>query len=155
MKPPLDGRELFIFEVPLKGLAKLEVEVTNLSAKAGKGEVVGVVKPFPSVGHGPSILKKVASIRVLHQVSDVENFGCYPLRKRVSCTAGLSALVLLFILFCGKDPGRWSTRDFAYSSNDFLNLSYLLDGNGYRLGLLTNLNLLTLMDGPMDLIFKP
>ncbi|KAK4730781.1 hypothetical protein R3W88_023769 [Solanum pinnatisectum] len=72
--------ELFIFEVPMKGLAKLEVEVTNLSAKAGKGEVVGA-SSF-SVGHGPSILKKVASLRMLHQVSDVENFGCYPLRKR-------------------------------------------------------------------------
>ncbi|XP_075085926.1 uncharacterized protein LOC107782497 [Nicotiana tabacum] len=72
--------ELFIFEVPLKGLAKLEVEVTNLSAKAGKGEVVGA-SSF-SVAHGPSILKKVASLRMLHQVSDVENFGCYPLRRR-------------------------------------------------------------------------
>ncbi|CAN4121397.1 unnamed protein product [Withania somnifera] len=72
--------ELFIFEVPLKGLAKLEVEVTNLYAKAGKGEVVGA-SSF-SVGHGPSILKKVTSLRMLHQVSDVENFGCYPLRKR-------------------------------------------------------------------------
>ncbi|KAH0635119.1 hypothetical protein KY284_037905 [Solanum tuberosum] len=72
--------ELFVFEVPMKGLAKLEVEVTNLSAKAGKGEVVGA-SSF-SVGHGPSILKKVASLRMLHQVSDVENFGCYPLRKR-------------------------------------------------------------------------
>ncbi|KAM3341348.1 putative protein isoform X1 [Capsicum galapagoense] len=72
--------ELFIFEVPLKGLAKLEVEVTNLAAKAGKGEVVGA-SSF-SVGHGPSILKKAASLRMLHQVSDVENFGCYPLRKR-------------------------------------------------------------------------
>ncbi|XP_050374958.1 uncharacterized protein LOC126792594 [Argentina anserina] len=30
--------ELFIFEVPRKGPAKLEVEVTNLAAKAGKGE---------------------------------------------------------------------------------------------------------------------
>ncbi|KAK6779427.1 hypothetical protein RDI58_021611 [Solanum bulbocastanum] len=72
--------ELFIFEVPMKGLAKLEVEVTNLSAKAGKGEVVGA-SSF-SIGHGPNILKKVASLRMLHQVSDVENFGCYPLRKR-------------------------------------------------------------------------
>ncbi|KAJ8532740.1 hypothetical protein K7X08_015629 [Anisodus acutangulus] len=72
--------ELFIFEVPLKGLAKLEVEVTNLSAKAGKGEVVGT-SSF-SVGHGPNVLKKAASLRMLHQVSDVENVGCYPLRKR-------------------------------------------------------------------------
>lgn len=58
------------------------------------GEVVGA-SSF-SVGHGPSILKKVASLRMLHQVSDVENFGCYPLRKRVSCTAGSFVLVFFF-----------------------------------------------------------
>ncbi|ONI27903.1 hypothetical protein PRUPE_1G110200 [Prunus persica] len=33
-----EWNELFIFEVPRKGPAKLEVEVTNLAAKAGKGK---------------------------------------------------------------------------------------------------------------------
>lgn len=58
--------ELFIFEVPHKGFAKLEVEVTNLAAKAGKGEVVGATS-F-SVGRGASTLQKVASVRMLHQI---------------------------------------------------------------------------------------
>ncbi|KAL3831089.1 hypothetical protein ACJIZ3_019891 [Penstemon smallii] len=72
--------ELFIFEVPRKGMAKMEVEVTNLAAKAGKGEVVGACS-F-SVGHGMSILKKVASVKMLHQTSDVPNFASYQLKRR-------------------------------------------------------------------------
>lgn len=72
--------ELFIFEVPRKGLAKLEVEVTNLAAKAGKGEVVGAFS-F-SVGHGVNTLKKVTSARMLHQAYDVDNAVSYPLRRR-------------------------------------------------------------------------
>ncbi|MFS7909478.1 putative vacuolar protein sorting-associated protein [Helianthus anomalus] len=59
--------ELFIFEVPRKGLARLEVEVTNLAAKAGKGEVVGA--STISVGHGTNPLRKVASARMLQQAS--------------------------------------------------------------------------------------
>ncbi|XP_010266663.1 PREDICTED: uncharacterized protein LOC104604129 isoform X2 [Nelumbo nucifera] len=72
--------ELFIFEVPRKGLAKLELEVTNLSAKAGKGEVVGA-SSIP-IGHGASTLKKVSSVRMLHQPSDVPKLISYPLRKK-------------------------------------------------------------------------
>ncbi|KAK4405432.1 putative vacuolar protein sorting-associated protein 13A [Sesamum angolense] len=62
--------ELFIFEVPRKGTAKLEVEVTNLAAKAGKGEVVGACS-F-SVGHGASMLKKIASVKMIHQTTNVK-----------------------------------------------------------------------------------
>ncbi|OVA16691.1 Peroxin/Ferlin domain [Macleaya cordata] len=72
--------ELFIFEVPRKGLAKLEVEVTNLAAKAGKGEVVGAVSI--STGHKATTLKKVASVRMLRVLSDVKTTVSYPLRKR-------------------------------------------------------------------------
>ncbi|XVF38939.1 hypothetical protein REPUB_Repub20aG0145800 [Reevesia pubescens] len=72
--------ELFIFEVPRKGVAKLEVEVTNLSAKAGKGEVVGALS-FP-VGHGANILKKVTSARMLSQRNDIQNIESYPLRRK-------------------------------------------------------------------------
>ncbi|KAK7313777.1 hypothetical protein VNO77_38975 [Canavalia gladiata] len=43
----IEGRvkwnELFIFKVPRKASAKLEIEVTNLAAKAGKGEVAGAL----------------------------------------------------------------------------------------------------------------
>ncbi|XP_074383059.1 uncharacterized protein LOC141724723 isoform X2 [Apium graveolens] len=74
--------ELFIFEVPRKGVAKLEVEVTNLAAKAGKGEVVGA-SSF-SVGHGANPLKKVASVKMLNQASEVQNIAAYPLRRTVS-----------------------------------------------------------------------
>nr|DAD29104.1 TPA_asm: hypothetical protein HUJ06_030572 [Nelumbo nucifera] len=72
--------ELFIFEVPRKELAKLELEVTNLSAKAGKGEVVGA-SSIP-IGHGASTLNKVSSVRMLHQSSDVPKLVSYPLRKK-------------------------------------------------------------------------
>ncbi|XP_057809782.1 uncharacterized protein LOC131024279 [Salvia miltiorrhiza] len=72
--------ELFIFEFPRKGMAKLEVEVTNLAAKAGKGEVVGAC--LISVGHGAGMLKKVASVKMLHQTSDVQSITSYPLRKK-------------------------------------------------------------------------
>ncbi|KAL1372338.1 hypothetical protein AAHE18_01G196400 [Arachis hypogaea] len=73
--------ELFIFEVPRKAPAKLEVEVTNLAAKAGKGDVVGALS-FP-VGHGANILRKVASTRMFHQSYDVQSIRSYPLSKMV------------------------------------------------------------------------
>ncbi|KAJ6689863.1 hypothetical protein OIU85_006185 [Salix viminalis] len=73
--------ELFIFEIPRKqGVAKLEVEVTNLAAKAGKGEVVGALS-LP-VGQGEAMLKKVASSRMLHQPHDFQNVMSCPLRRR-------------------------------------------------------------------------
>ncbi|CAA0829437.1 calcium-dependent lipid-binding family protein, partial [Striga hermonthica] len=71
--------ELFFFEVPRKGTAKLEVEVTNLAAKAGKGEVVGACS-F-SVGHGISLLRKISSVKMLHQVSEVQSVSSYPLKR--------------------------------------------------------------------------
>ncbi|GAB4828173.1 hypothetical protein Ancab_035090 [Ancistrocladus abbreviatus] len=72
--------ELFIFEIPWKGQAKLELEVTNLGAKAGKGEVVGA-SSFP-VRHGTSTLRKIASSRMLHQQTDLQNVVSHPLRRR-------------------------------------------------------------------------
>ncbi|GAB2216278.1 hypothetical protein Droror1_Dr00024048 [Drosera rotundifolia] len=72
--------ELFIFEVPRKGQAKLELEVTNLGAKAGKGEVVGAAS-FP-VRHGANTLRKISSARMLHQQHDLQNVASYPLRRR-------------------------------------------------------------------------
>ncbi|KAM1609645.1 hypothetical protein ACFXTN_020154 [Malus domestica] len=73
-----EWNELFIFEVPRKGPAKLEVEVTNLAAKAGKGEVVGALSY--SVGQGANMLRKIASVRVFHQGHDVQNIVSHPLR---------------------------------------------------------------------------
>lgn len=72
--------ELFIFEVPRKGLARLEVEVTNLSAKAGKGEVVGA--STISVGHGANPLRKVASARMLQQATDGQKNATHLLMRR-------------------------------------------------------------------------
>ncbi|XP_065863891.1 uncharacterized protein [Euphorbia lathyris] len=72
--------ELFIFEIPRTGQAKLELEVTNLAAKAGKGEVVGSLS-LP-VGHGTVMLKKVASSRMLHQHNNGPNIVSYTLRRR-------------------------------------------------------------------------
>ncbi|PPS09246.1 hypothetical protein GOBAR_AA11376 [Gossypium barbadense] len=73
--------ELFIFEVPRKGVAKLEVEVTNLSAKAGKGEVVGALS-FP-IGQRANILKKLSSSRMLPPRNDTQNIESYSLRRKV------------------------------------------------------------------------
>ncbi|CAH9120434.1 unnamed protein product [Cuscuta epithymum] len=87
--------ELFIFEVPRKGLAKLEVEVTNLAAKAGKGEVVGSAS-F-SVGHGSSVLKKIASVRKLHSTTDTEKIVCHPLKRRGQLNSESDSLGYLFI----------------------------------------------------------
>ncbi|CAN1281796.1 Intermembrane lipid transfer protein vps13A [Linum perenne] len=73
--------ELFIFEIPRKqGHARLEVEVTNLAAKAGKGEVVGALS-LP-IGHGPAMLKKVASVRMMHQPHNIQNIVSRPLRSK-------------------------------------------------------------------------
>ncbi|KAJ0228735.1 Vacuolar protein sorting-associated protein 13 [Hirschfeldia incana] len=72
--------ELFIFEIPKKGLARLEVEVTNLAAKAGKGEVVGSLS-FP-IGHGENTFRKVASVRSLYQSSNAENISSYTLQRK-------------------------------------------------------------------------
>nr|XP_043635621.1 uncharacterized protein LOC122606820 [Erigeron canadensis] len=72
--------ELFIFEVPRKGLARLEVEVTNLAAKAGKGEVVGA--STISAGHGANPLRKVASARMLQQATDGQKNVTHLLMRR-------------------------------------------------------------------------
>ncbi|PKA57778.1 hypothetical protein AXF42_Ash015155 [Apostasia shenzhenica] len=74
--------ELFIFEVPDKGFANLEVEVSNLAAKAGKGEVIGSLSV--PLGRSSNALKRAASIRMLQQaaVSDTQNISSYPLRKK-------------------------------------------------------------------------
>lgn len=74
--------ELFIFEVPEKGLANLEVEVTNLASKAGKGELVGALS-IP-VGKGTNTLKRAASISILRQAAaaDAQKFSQYLLKKK-------------------------------------------------------------------------
>ncbi|KAL0925485.1 hypothetical protein M5K25_003821 [Dendrobium thyrsiflorum] len=75
--------EVFIFEVPEKGLANLEVEVTNLAAKAGKGEVIGALSVPLSISC--NTLKRATSIRMLQQAVgyDGRNISSYALRKRV------------------------------------------------------------------------
>ncbi|KAM2018735.1 hypothetical protein ACFX1T_021631 [Malus domestica] len=60
----VEWNELFIFEVPRKGPAKLEVQVTNLAAKAGKGEVVGALSFSVGQGH------------------DFQNIVSHPLRSK-------------------------------------------------------------------------
>lgn len=71
-----------------------EICLTNI-VNSCIGEVVGA-SSF-SVGYGASTLKKVASIKMLHQAYDVQNVVSYPLKRRVS----LSQLV--FFLF---DSGK-------------------------------------------------
>ncbi|KAF7837667.1 putative vacuolar protein sorting-associated protein 13A isoform A [Senna tora] len=73
--------ELFIFEVPQKAPAKLEIEVTNLAAKSGKGDIVSALS-FP-VGRDVNILRKVPSVRMVYQPYDVQNIRSYPLKRMV------------------------------------------------------------------------
>ncbi|KAL4271464.1 hypothetical protein GQ457_13G023380 [Hibiscus cannabinus] len=87
--------ELFIFEVPRKGVAKLEVEVTNLSAKAGKGEVVGALS-FP-IGHRANMLKKLASSRMLPPRNDTQNIESYSLKKKSNSVEDTHCDVKLFV----------------------------------------------------------
>ncbi|XP_038986983.1 uncharacterized protein LOC103722332 isoform X2 [Phoenix dactylifera] len=72
--------EIFIFEVPEKGLANMEVEVTNLASKAGKGEVIGALSV--PISRSSGTLKRAASIKVLQQAVDVQQFISYPLRRK-------------------------------------------------------------------------
>ncbi|KAH7682946.1 Vacuolar protein sorting-associated protein 13 [Dioscorea alata] len=72
--------ELFIFEVPEQGSANLEVEVTNLASKAGKGEVIGALS-IP-IGNGAHTLKRASSIRMLQQTANAQRFSLYPLRRK-------------------------------------------------------------------------
>ncbi|XP_077211040.1 calcium-dependent lipid-binding family protein isoform X2 [Tasmannia lanceolata] len=72
--------EIFIFEVARKGLAKLEVEVTNLASKSGKGEVIGAFSI--SIGNCVGTLNRVASVRKLHQLADVQKLQSYSLKRR-------------------------------------------------------------------------
>lgn len=72
--------ELFIFEVPEKGLTSLEVEVTNLASKAGKGEVIGAMSV--PIGSSSGTFKRAASIKILQQAADIQQFTSYPLRRK-------------------------------------------------------------------------
>nr|CAD1836498.1 unnamed protein product [Ananas comosus var. bracteatus] len=71
--------ELFIFEVPEKGSANLEIEVTNLASKAGKGEVIGALS-IP-VGRATT-LKRAPSMKILQQAADFQHVSSYPLRRK-------------------------------------------------------------------------
>ncbi|KAE8735934.1 hypothetical protein F3Y22_tig00000313pilonHSYRG00021 [Hibiscus syriacus] len=82
---------MFIF----KGVAKLEVEVTNLSAKAGKGEVVGALS-FP-IGNRANMLKKLASSRMLPPWNDTQNIESYSLKKKSSNVEDMHGDVKLFV----------------------------------------------------------
>ncbi|KAK1259991.1 hypothetical protein QJS04_geneDACA015489 [Acorus gramineus] len=73
--------ELFIFEIPLRGLANLEVEVTNLASRAGKGEVIGGFS-MP-IGNDVHALRRVASAKFLQNAADTEEmFSVYQLRRK-------------------------------------------------------------------------
>ncbi|XP_058093613.1 uncharacterized protein LOC131239768 [Magnolia sinica] len=77
--------ELFVFEIPRQGLANLELEVTNLASKAGKGEVIGAFSI--DIGNSVGKLKRLASASMLHQPNDVKNLSSYPLQRRGRLTA--------------------------------------------------------------------
>lgn len=85
----VNWNEVFIFEVPYQGLTSLEVVVTNLSAKAGKGEAVGMVSIpmkndtnyWPSQASLPRIMQKASA-------KSADTFGLQPLKKKSANDAG-------------------------------------------------------------------
>ncbi|XP_015689233.1 uncharacterized protein LOC102707936 [Oryza brachyantha] len=72
--------EHFIFEVPEQASAHLEIEVTNLASKAGKGEVLGSLS-IP-IGRGATTLKRAASMRIIQQAADVKRVLTCPLTRK-------------------------------------------------------------------------
>uniref|UniRef100_A0ACD5YZI2 Uncharacterized protein n=1 Tax=Avena sativa TaxID=4498 RepID=A0ACD5YZI2_AVESA len=78
--------EHFIFEVPEQASANLEIEVTNLASKAGKGEVLGSLS-IP-IGRGMTTLKRAASIRILQQAADVKRVMTCPLTRKGTALNG-------------------------------------------------------------------
>ncbi|KAK3157946.1 hypothetical protein QOZ80_2AG0130600 [Eleusine coracana subsp. coracana] len=72
--------EHFIFEVPEQASANLEIEVTNLASKAGKGEVLGSLS-IP-IGRGATMLKRAPSMRILKQAPDAKRVITCPLAKK-------------------------------------------------------------------------
>lgn len=80
----------------------------------GTGEVVGALS-LP-LGHGAIMLKKVASVKMLHQPHDFQNIMSCPLRRKVSyvyylmhtrlvqsliflCVSGSKYILALFLCF--------------------------------------------------------
>uniref|UniRef100_A0A0D9VFX1 C2 domain-containing protein n=1 Tax=Leersia perrieri TaxID=77586 RepID=A0A0D9VFX1_9ORYZ len=72
--------EHFIFEVPEQASTNLEIEVTNLASKAGKGEVLGSLS-IP-IGRGATTLKRAASIRIIQQAADIKRVLTCPLTRK-------------------------------------------------------------------------
>lgn len=79
----VNWNEVFIFEVPHQGLTSLEVVVTNLSAKAGKGEAVGMVS-FPMKNDTNYWASQTSLSRFMQKSSarSAHTFGLQPLKKR-------------------------------------------------------------------------
>eukprot|EP01018_Ginkgo_biloba_P025446 Gb_15429 [translate_table: standard] len=119
--------EVFIFEVPHQGSTNLEVVVTNLAAKAGKGEAVGMLSvPIRDdvncwLSH-PSYLSKIMqnSPGQSHSPSDpgVHTFALQPLKKRVpndsekeSSNCGLISLTTFYFLAKGDRGVRGESEN--------------------------------------------
>uniref|UniRef100_A0A0E0JZW8 C2 domain-containing protein n=1 Tax=Oryza punctata TaxID=4537 RepID=A0A0E0JZW8_ORYPU len=74
--------EHFIFEVPEQASAHLEIEVTDLASKAGKGEVLGSLSV--PIGRGATTLKRAASMRIIQQAADVKRVLTCPLTRKTN-----------------------------------------------------------------------
>ncbi|KAL6841988.1 hypothetical protein ACP4OV_028188 [Aristida adscensionis] len=90
--------EHFIFEVPEQASANLEIEVTNLASKTGKGEVLGSLS-IP-IGRGATTLKRAPSMRVLQQGSDVKRVITCPLTRKGQAYEGRKNSGVLVLSSC-------------------------------------------------------
>ncbi|KAJ7520829.1 hypothetical protein O6H91_19G024200 [Diphasiastrum complanatum] len=70
--------EAFIFEVPPQGLSTLEIVVTNLSAKGGKGEAVGTLSLPIKNEHGQRISNSSALWKLLFQSINQGSSSSWP-----------------------------------------------------------------------------
>lgn len=89
-----------------------------------------------SVAHGVGMLKKIASVKMLHQTSDVQSVTSYPLRKKVGGQVFYQLLVYLssifsFLLdhffFQGQNIGEMHPGSCLLVSTSFIEKSMVTD----------------------------
>ncbi|XP_078179744.1 uncharacterized protein LOC144573852 isoform X2 [Carex rostrata] len=115
--------ELFIFEVPEKGSARLEIEVTNLASRAGKGEVLGSLS-IP-VGRSMGSLKRAPSIKVLHHAHDFHQATVYPLMAKGEQDRECGILVLS-TCFIERNNQKDFNTEKGHKNNDDKEIGFLI-----------------------------
>ncbi|KAH9312827.1 hypothetical protein KI387_027862 [Taxus chinensis] len=120
----VNWNEVFIFEVPHQGLTSLEVVVTNLAAKAGKGEAVGMLT-IPIKGEMNFSNSQPSLPRVVQKLSgSTRTFGLQPLKRKGSNnhedeSPNCGSISLNTFYFIAKgDKGMGGKSENAFNSGE-------------------------------------